>query len=395
MGIFDRFKKTKKKPAEEIELMRNVEEILATQMEKKKVNLDLREDRIGFVKDNCELIIESSKQVEESRAEYQLVASYLTDMQRIDQIPVEEREDIDDAARKIITLSRDRANYQQTDSKITEAQYKHMDKYQEVIQKEIVKLQEKESYQQLIKNDLVQLEGEKGYLIYQKKDIIAKQKYLKVIAMVISIITILLFFLFAIIATITKSDMTIPYIMSVCMAMFSVTFIIYHARKNQYDIKLVERKINRAIGLLNKVKIKYINNKSSLDYSCDKFAVNSSQELDFLWAEYIKAKDAANRYKSNTDSLNYYNDILIGELSRFQVADPEVWVYQAIAIIDNKEMVEVRHRLNVRRQKLRELIEYNLKLKENGIKEIESLLKKYPDFRPEIITILGDYRINI
>lgn len=123
--------------------------------------------------------------------------------------------------------------------------------------------------------------------------------------------------------------------------------------------------------------------------------VNSSMELNYLWEQYVKAKEADERYKNNTELLNHFNEILIDELTRFHVADPEVWLYQAIAIIDGKEMVEVRHRLNVRRQKLRERIDYNAKLKDIAIDDINQMLKKYPTMKEDIALVLVEYGINL
>jgi hypothetical protein len=65
------------------------------------------------------------------------------------------------------------------------------------------------------------------------------------------------------------------------------------------------------------------------------------------------------------------------------VKDAEVWLVQTYAILDNREMVEIRHDLNQRRQKLRERIEYNTETKERYQKDIREvvatnpMLKKY------------------
>ena len=99
------------------------------------------------------------------------------------------------------------------------------------------------------------------------------------------------------------------------------------------------------------------------------------------------------RYKSNTELLNYHNEILIEKLKKFHVGDPEIWIYQAIAIIDNKEMVEVRHRLNTRRRKLRERIDYNTKLKEGGMEKIEKLIEECPDWKDDVLQVLKKYNI--
>ena len=79
---------------------------------------------------------------------------------------------------------------------------------------------------------------------------------------------------------------------------------------------------------------------------------------------------------------------------KYQIADPEVWIYQPTAILDSREMVEVRHRLNVRRQKLRERMEINQKQKEEATKEITILIKAYPDSKNDAARILRQYQID-
>lgn len=395
MGFLDRFKKKKLQSLPESEPVKEALDVDTVKLEATAVNLNLAEDRTAFIKDNCDQILETGRQIEEFRIEYQLVTSYLMDIQKIERIPPEEKEDLSDAARNIITLSRDRAKYQKSDSKISEVQYKQLENYEDIMPGEIFKIQEKETYQLLIKNDMRQLEGEKKTLIHQKKESIAKQSYLKGLSFISCIITGLLFLLFVTIAVILDSDMMIPFIMTVMLAMILVVYILFQARKNQFEGRLVQRKLNRAITLLNKVKIKYINNRSALDYTYNKFNISSSQELDYLWQEYVKAREAARRYKNNTESLHFYNETLIKELKRFEVVDPEVWIYQSVAVIDNKEMVEVRHRLNVRRAKLRELIDYNTKIKEGCLNEVDKIIKLRPELRPEIISILSTYHINV
>ena len=61
-----------------------------------------------------------------------------------------------------------------------------------------------------------------------------------------------------------------------------------------------EKKMIKAIGLLNSVKIKFINISNLLDYSHSKYMVNSSSELTFLWEQYVKVKDEDKRYQNNT-----------------------------------------------------------------------------------------------
>ena len=54
-------------------------------------------------------------------------------------------------------------------------------------------------------------------------------------------------------------------------------------------------------------------------------------------------------------------------------------------------MVEVRHNLNVRRQKLREQIEYNIKKIEEAKKNIAEYAKENPQYANDIMEIVNSY----
>ena len=60
-------------------------------------------------------------------------------------------------------------------------------------------------------------------------------------------------------------------------------------------------------------------------------------------------------------------------LKNLNLYDPYIWQNEIRSLADKREMVEVRHRLNVRRQKLREQLEHNQKI----IDETESMIKLY------------------
>lgn len=391
MGLFNYFKKAKKKePIEQSEFKHQTIDVEDT----KKV-VPLKQDSMSFIKDNCDQIMESTRQIEEAKVEYQAVTSYLTDMQKIDLIPEDERVELEDAARQIITFTRERAKYHDTNIKITDAQFRNIEKYESVIPDEVKRIKEEEVYNSDIKNDLRHLEGERGALLYEQEEIISKQKYLKGLAMITSVLVISLFLLFLAISYAFKTDMTIPYILTVIMAAVSSFYIFYETRKNKYNIILLDKKLSRAISLLNKVKIKLVNNTNNLDYSYSKYSINSALELEYLWNQYMKAKEEERKYKKNTEMLNLYNDTLIKELKKNRIADPDIWIHQSVAIIDKKEMVEVRHRLNVRRQKLRDRIDYNNKLKENSLEEIKGILTSNPELKPEVTKLLRTYRIDI
>ncbi len=88
------------------------------------------------------------------------------------------------------------------------------------------------------------------------------------------------------------------------------------------------------------------------------------------------------------EDLDYFSDKLVKQLKRYRLYDSQVWMNQSSALVDNREMVEVKHNLLVRRQKLRSRIEYTT----NNIKErraqINKLLQKEHLYTPEIKEII-------
>lgn len=102
-------------------------------------------------------------------------------------------------------------------------------------------------------------------------------------------------------------------------------------------------------------------------------------------------KEYERRFKENTEKLNFNSECLVDLLRENEIADRDIWVSQAIAIVDNREMVEIRHELNTRRQKLRERIEYNEQVKAGIVRQIDELIKQYPHMQKELLAIVKEY----
>ncbi len=362
---------------------------------KRPARLNTQEEQIGYIKENCEIIADNYRQKEEAKAEYQAVTSYLTDMQMIELIPSQERGTLEEAATSIINLSKERGKLQKKSSLLPDKQYHLFEQCEQQLPKEMKTIRESEEYQSAIEQDLNHLEKARKKLNHEQEDIIGKQSFLKGIAITISAVVIVLFALFMWLSDSSDADYTLPFILTVVMAMCFVYYIVMESRRNVADINLVQAKLKRQVLLVNKVKIKAVNNLNYLEYSYNKYMVDNFEQLSLLWAEYIKIKEEEKKYQKNTDALDFYNTQLINELRKYGVSDAEIWIYQPTAILDNKEMVEVRHRLNVRRQKLRDRIESNQKQREEALKEIDNTIKNYPDCRGEAEKLLWRYRIEL
>lgn len=403
MGLWKFFRKNKKeKEIQETDDLRmfhlESENVLesADKLEEQKIDFNSREESSQFIQSCCDRIIEVTREIEEARVEYGAVTAYLMDMQKIDMIPRKEKAELESAAREIVTLARERDNFDSTEEITLPVQVRQtMFKYEKVMVSEIKKMYENEAYQQVIKKDLKYLEGEKGYLKYLRQEMIAKQKYLRNIAITTSVLAIALFILIYAFSKVFHADMRFPFILTITMAAVSAAYIYFEANKNRVNMLLTEKKINKAIGLLNKVKIKYINNTNYLDYTYEKYGVNSAMELEHIWQQYEQMRQREKQIRNNADKMSANHEKLVEQLKKYEVEDPDIWVQQPQAILDKKEMVEIRHRLNARRQKLRDRIDYNNKIKTETFEKIQVLLEQKPECRGEIMGLLRNYQIEV
>ncbi len=394
MGLFNRLKKKERDIVTE-------EESLPLEIKRdnkaptKPIRLGTQSERLTYIKDNCEIMNEADRQMEEAKVEYQAVTSYLTDMQKIDLVPLEERGLLEEAARNIFNLTKERNKLQNRNTILSDVQYRHFDRYELQIPKELPAIKESEGYQLSIEQDLTHLEEEREALEGEQRDITNKQAFLKGIAITTSIIILILFLFFAALSNNAKANFTVPFLLTVLMGMASALYIILEARKNVGDIAVLQLKQNRLIMLINKVKIKSVNNRNYLDYSYNKYMVENSEQLKTYWEEYVRLKDESRRYKTNTELIEFYNNELIHQLQQFGVKDSEIWIFQTSALLNNSEMVEVRHRLNVRRQKLRERMTINSRQAEEAMRSIQSTIRAYPDCSSEAEKILRRYQIEL
>lgn len=350
-----------------------------------------KQDKKRYVRECCESIGEIDHQIADAKREYEQVTSGLTDIQKIDRIHGEERTELEDTCKKIIQLTRERNRYKNRNLTITETQIRRFEPYEDSLVDEIKKMYGAETYQKAIESDMEYLEEEKKKLHQQQKEIIEKQNALKGMAKVLIALILSLFILFLVIYYALEVDMTLPYLGTILLAAVSSTVIFVESNRNRSGMVLAERKLSRAITLLNRVKIKYINNRNVLDYNCEKFSVKDAADFEHLWTEYCKAREYEKKFRENTEQLNFCSECLVSMLRENQVKDAEIWNSRAAAIIDNREMVEIRHELNQRRGKLRERIAYNEEEKSRLVSEIDEILQENPAMEKDIVAIVEEY----
>lgn len=347
------------------------------------------------IEESCQQIIESTLQAQELKTEFQAVTSYIGDIQKIDIMEREDRELVNDLARKIITLSKDRERYKKGIRKIKDTQYQNIAKFEEGIPRDLKKMKAWEEYSSTIQNDLKYLESEKAALLHQKEEAGVNQKTLGTVGMTTCGLSVLLFLLFLWVSIRTGANLKLPTMLTITMDAVAAAYIFLHSKENKREIADAEKKLNRAIMLLNKVKIKYVNNTNALEYCYAKYMTTSYAQLVFLWEQYKKEKTDETRYKASKDQMEYYKKELSGHLKEAGVYDAKIWIHQLQALLDKEELEKVSAALYERRQKLKDRIDQNNLLKEKCLEEIERFTAEGEENKVYVAELLKKHGINL
>lgn len=378
--MFFRKRKKKEKAVEE-----NFEEIREHLAEPESQDPEKVEH---YAIDCCEQMIEISKELEDQKAEYRVVTSYLNDVEILENLPEEEQKELADIAQNVAQLNVSRDAFLNTSKKISDAQFAQMQREEDEIPRAIKRLQSNETYQMTIKRDMTYLDGKKHQWTYHKEEMKRQKKFLKNAAYALTGMFMLVAIILITVQLGFDGDVGLAWTILVFAVAAAGAYISWKMQDCVYEIKQAEVNINGAIVLLNKVKLKYVNITSAVDYACEKYHVKNSHELNYMWEQYMEAVKEKEKYAKTNEELEYFNGRLVRMLKNYQLYDPKVWVYQAQALIEKKEMVEVKHNLLVRRQKLRSRIEYNVENLKAQKLEVEKMMGKMGEHAAKIQQIV-------
>lgn len=381
MGLFRR----KKKPKKDIEdvLSKISEDVLSEEDSRDQHKVQ------HYVLGHCEQIIDTAKELEIQKGEYRTVTSYLTDIQIIEEMPDKEAAELRDTAASILTLNQSREDYLNTSKKLSDSQFAQMRREEDTIIDAIRSLQANEAYQAAVKRDMNYLEGEKHEWGYYRQELLDEQQFLRRLSYVLFGLAVMALAVILVLKMGFGLDIQLLLTIGGFAVVAAGGFVMVRHQNNIREIRKSEGTINRAIQLLNRAKIRYVHATNAVDYACEKYHVHNSYELNYMWEQYQQAVREKEKYERNSEDLEYFYAKLVRILKNYNLYDAKVWVDQPTALVDKREMVEIKHDLIGRRQKIRARIEYNLEVVEEQKEEIESLMKQYHEEIPEVREILN------
>lgn len=351
-----------------------------------------RKQREEYVKGCLEQIAEAAKELENLQFEYNMVTSYLKDMEEIEALPEEEKVELTQWAKKIDELEQQQTGYKERKNRMSDEKFRQMERLEEEVQEGLEKLTQAEDYQELIKRDLRRLDGEKHAYLFRKSElrrIIADTRSMTIVC---TVAVILCIFILLVLQFGLKMDTKLGCVVAGAVGAVAITAIFIKHNDSVRELAQVENGIGRIIRLQNTVKIRYVNNTHLLDYLYMKYNVSSAGELGKSWQQYQEEREERHSYQQTERQLDQLQKEFLHTLRRYQVKDPMIWLHQTRAILDKKEMVEIRHSLIIRRQSLRRRMDYNKEVIAGKAQaEIKDLVEQYPKYAKEILDIVGQY----
>lgn len=377
------FKRKKATPAEE-----NWEEIVYS---REGVDFQSGEDRNSYIEDCLEQMSEAKKEIELLNGEYSIVTAYLTDTEEIEALPESEKDALNITANRLKAIEQERQKYLSKKDKMPDSVYYRMKERENELEGAVRKMRDAESFSTVVKQDLQRLSREKHAYAYRKEELYGMLANFKGMAIIFFVAMLVCVFILALLQFSLELDAGVGYFVAIIVTAVAMTVLYIKYTDARREVQRVERARNRLIQLQNKVKIKYVNNTNLLNYLYLKYQVKNAAALEKSYAQYLEEREGRNQYAEAEAKKEYYMKQLTEQLGHYRVRYPQRFTARVDALLDRKELVEMRHELILRRQALRKQIEYNDNVIKQAREEIMEVARLYPEYAEEIAEKVNKY----
>lgn len=384
MAWWNRFFK-KKEPVQQEE---DWEQLVYT---RNGVNFDEEDQRKRYIVNCLEQITEASKEIDLLTGEYTLVTSYLTDTDEIEALPKEQRSQINSTAARLAGLEQERNRYREKKNRMRDADFYAIRKREDEIEEGIRKIREGEKYGNLIRQDLHRLDGERHAYEYRRNELENMMNNQRGMAVIFFTALVVCVIMLAILQFGFDMDVYVGLFLAVGAGAVAISYVCIKYMDAGRELQRVEKTINKIIQLQNKVKIRYVNNCQLMEYLYLKYNTDSAAKLEKRWKLYQDEKEERKQFAEAEAKTEYYQKQLVEQLSNYRVQMPERWISQTAALLDKREMVEIRHELIQRRQALRKQMDYNQEVAESARNEVKEVAALYPKYAQEILSMVERY----
>lgn len=341
-----------------------------------------------YILDSCEQIVATTKEIQKQDAESKVIKSYLNDIKIIESLEADKANDLKTAASRVVEITKSLEVQKYTVRNITNEQYVIISEEEDEMQGVIKRMEDSELKMTEIHRQIREIEGEKSRYEIEKDSLAEQSLLIKRLAYVVLVSFVAFFILLLMLGNKTGNDFSFGML----LLFFITTLLGFLMFMRQGTIKKLRRKcnirLNTVVQALNMVRMKYVNIKNGVDYTKEKYKVDSSKELLFVWEQYIeKVKDNERFIKSHQD-LEDYTERFHKILDSLDLHDKNFWKNRPEAIVNEKDMAEVKHKLVARHRRIRERMDENRRMVQNERDEIDRMMKQHEFYLPEINEII-------
>ncbi|HCC06658.1 MAG TPA: hypothetical protein DEP72_00635 [Clostridiales bacterium] len=325
-------------------------------------------DELSYVEKLCQKSIQISKmQIKKNHT----LDHYKETLKSID---IYEKVD-DNTIKKIDKLMHEYAKLKQNKDNLKNhlleygKKYEHLSHYSYLdIDNEIVQIKKLEKEQIIIKKDMESLRSEKEEILQSSEN--AEQAYKIVRALfhftifAVSLVAII----FVILFSTMKENIIMPASITTVVVIFWSTWLYIFNNKLENDLVKYRKLQAREIQLSNKIKLKYVEITTLLDYKYKKFNTHSAETLKYDWDKYQETLDKKYQYNKVFHEFFDIEEQLQEVLtSKDIIFDEDISMIELISNIKEKITLkyELQHKINAIKDEIKIMDIEQLKIKES------------------------------
>lgn len=258
------------------------------------VALELQERYIGAI-----------KQTDILRPKYKKAIEEITLLQRIEMLSSRAKQELEKLCQIYSeTLVKKGEFKEKIKGQNQEAQRgAYLEQYEDNMEKIIEMMEGHEENQRMVKQDLAYLESEKSELLYQSRRLKKAFTFVRSAFIVVAFMTAFAAFILSVMYFVYSIAILMPAMIAMVAVIAATVWVYVFRRYLRHEIGKNQKLMKRAVELINKTKIKYINNQKVIDYQCRKYKVDSSEMLRLRWENYNSKVMAERQYINISNSI--------------------------------------------------------------------------------------------
>jgi hypothetical protein len=302
---------------------------------------------------------------------YVVITDHLATVQKINDMPKKELIELESLS-KLYSNTLIKKDYYKEQVNNENKEITYLSAYKDEIPRAIKNLKEHEDNQRLVKRDLDYLEGEKGDIYYRNNRFKKALIFIKYFLIGLAVVAAIAAFILVTMASIYNYDIFLPALIMIVILLFFGLWIYIFRRYVVHELKKNSLLQKRLVSLMNKTKIKYVNNQQFIDYEYEKYRVNSSEMLQLRWENFQNNEKNKNKFRKVSNNITTLVQDIEGIFPSSTGIDSEFVIEYIDYFISKKSRKTLQGNLEQEKKQLKEEIE-KLDREEHMLSE---LLKK-------------------